>query len=139
MWSLRVTAARAANTGPAVVPAHDVLYFGTLPLRDPRSRCASQRLRPRSNPPAVREPSSSRVAWTFAALSYRGGYCWGAQTSAVLGVAVLDPTKRSIWVAAVPGMLWQSLFSLPALDTHCPVVPSRLTQNVGALPDWSGQ
>ncbi len=33
-----------AVEGPAVVPAHDVLYFGTLPLRDPRSRAALTRL-----------------------------------------------------------------------------------------------
>lgn len=37
-------AAWDAVAGPAVAPAHDVLYFGTLALRDPRSRAALHRL-----------------------------------------------------------------------------------------------
>lgn len=39
-FTIHRPAAWDAVEGPAVVPVHDVLYFGTLPLRDPRSRAA---------------------------------------------------------------------------------------------------
>jgi fructokinase len=43
-FTIRRPAAWDAVEGPAIVPPHDVLYFGTLPLRDPRSRAALGRL-----------------------------------------------------------------------------------------------
>jgi fructokinase len=43
-FAIRRPAAWDAVEGPAVAPAHDVLYFGTLPLRDRRSRAALTRL-----------------------------------------------------------------------------------------------
>jgi len=43
-FTIRRPAAWDAVAGPAVVPAHDVLCFGTLALRDPRSRAALTRL-----------------------------------------------------------------------------------------------
>lgn len=43
-FEVRRPAAWDAVTGPAVVPPHDVLYFGSLALRDPRSRSALERL-----------------------------------------------------------------------------------------------
>jgi fructokinase len=43
-FEIRRPAAWDAVTGPAVIPPHDVVYFGTLPLRDPRSRGALERL-----------------------------------------------------------------------------------------------
>jgi fructokinase len=43
-FTIRRPAAWDAVVGPAVAPAHDVLYFGTLALRDPRSRRALARL-----------------------------------------------------------------------------------------------
>jgi len=43
-FTVRRPAAWDAVKGPAPVPAHDVLYFGTLPLRDPRSRATLTRL-----------------------------------------------------------------------------------------------
>jgi fructokinase len=43
-FTIRRPAAWDAVEGPAAVPAHDVLYFGTLALRDPRSQRALARL-----------------------------------------------------------------------------------------------
>jgi fructokinase len=43
-FTIRRPAAWDAVEGPTAVPTHDVLYFGTLPLRDPRSRAALTRL-----------------------------------------------------------------------------------------------
>jgi fructokinase len=43
-FEVRRPAAWDAVAGPAVIPPHDVLYFGSLALRDPRSRAALHRL-----------------------------------------------------------------------------------------------
>jgi fructokinase len=43
-FTIRCPAAWDAVEGPAVVPDHDLLCFGTLPLRDSRSRAALARL-----------------------------------------------------------------------------------------------
>lgn len=43
-FDIRRPAAWDAVAGPTAVPPHDVLYFGTPALRDPRSRAALQRL-----------------------------------------------------------------------------------------------
>ncbi len=43
-FTIRRPAAWDAVAGPAVAPGHDVLHFGTLALRDPRSRAALTRL-----------------------------------------------------------------------------------------------
>jgi len=43
-FEIRGPAAWDALTGPAAPPPHDVLYFGSLALRDPRCRAAVERL-----------------------------------------------------------------------------------------------
>ena len=43
-FTIRRPAAWDAVKGPAVTPAHDVVYYGTLALRDPRSRAALERV-----------------------------------------------------------------------------------------------
>ncbi|MFH1330248.1 MAG: PfkB family carbohydrate kinase [Actinomycetota bacterium] len=45
-FTIRRPGAWDAVEGPEVIPPHDVLYFGTLPLRDPRSRAALERVLP---------------------------------------------------------------------------------------------
>lgn len=52
-FTLPHPAAWDAVAGPAVPPSCDVLYFGTLPLRDPRSRAALARLLPGARTKAV--------------------------------------------------------------------------------------
>ena len=43
-FTIRRPAAWDAVEGPGVVPPHDVVYFGSLALRDPRSRAALERV-----------------------------------------------------------------------------------------------
>jgi fructokinase len=43
-FTIRRPAAWDAVEGPQAIPEHDVVYFGTLALRDPRSRAALERI-----------------------------------------------------------------------------------------------
>jgi len=141
-FTIRHPVAWDAVTGPKVIAPHDVLYFGTLALRDPRSRATLSRLLPaaalRLVDANLRPPDYDAARVRFAVTHADVFKASAAELPELARLLQVSPDPRALfafgpeWVCVTRGAHGAELHHRDGRRWEAPGAPVEVVDTVGA-------